>query len=63
MTDVRQWLAGLGLERYAEAFEREEVTLEDLPELTDAKLKDLNPALRRMRWLKLSQTSADPPLP
>ena len=24
MSDVRQWLAGLGLERFAEAFEREE---------------------------------------
>src|SRR5262245_27285580 len=41
MTDIRQWLTGLGLERYAEAFEREELTPADLPELRDDELKDL----------------------
>jgi len=41
MRDIRQWLAGLGLEHFAEAFEREQLTLDNLPELTDAELKDL----------------------
>ena len=35
MSEVRRWLAGLGLERFADAFEREQVTLDNLPELTE----------------------------
>ena len=38
--DIRTWLTDLGLERYAEAFEENEVTVEDLTELTSADLKD-----------------------
>ena len=41
MSDIRSWLARLGLERFAEAFEREEVSLENLPELTEEDLKGL----------------------
>ena len=41
MSDLQQWLTGLGLERFAEAFEREEVTLDSLPDLSEADLKDL----------------------
>ena len=41
MNEVRQWLTILGLERFADAFEREEVVFDHLPELTDTDLKDL----------------------
>ena len=41
MSDIRQWLTDLGLERFAEAFEREELTPANLPELSDDELKDL----------------------
>jgi class 3 adenylate cyclase/predicted ATPase len=41
MSDIRQWLADLGLERYGDVFEREELTPANLPELTDDELKDL----------------------
>src|SRR5262249_28718488 len=41
MSDIRQWLADLGLERYGDAFEREELTPANLPELSDDELKDL----------------------
>src|SRR5215813_13919646 len=41
MNEMRQWLTDLGLERFAELFEREEVTSANLPELTEADLKDL----------------------
>jgi predicted ATPase/class 3 adenylate cyclase len=39
--DVAEWLRGLGLERYAQAFQDAEVTLEVLPELTEADLREL----------------------
>ena len=35
MNDIKRWLAGLGLERFADAFEREKLTPANLPELTD----------------------------
>lgn len=38
--DIRTWLTHLGLQRYADAFEENEVTVEDLPDLTPADLKD-----------------------
>ena len=41
MTVIRQWLTVLGLDRFADAFEREEVALDHLPELTDGDLKEL----------------------
>ncbi len=41
MNELREWLAQLGLDRYAEAFEREELTFDSLPDLTEADLKDL----------------------
>ena len=40
MNDIRQWLTGLRLERFGDAFEREELTPANLPELTDVELKD-----------------------
>ena len=41
MKSIREWLESLGLGEYADAFEREKVTLDDLPELSDSELKDL----------------------
>ena len=38
--DVRNWLKDLGLERYAEAFEENELELADLADLTVDDLKD-----------------------
>ncbi|MGK9232551.1 AAA family ATPase [Inquilinus limosus] len=39
--DIAEWLRGLGLERYAQAFQHAEVTPEVLPELTEADLREL----------------------
>ena len=36
MSDIGQWLSSLGLERYAAVFEREELTLANLRDLTEA---------------------------
>ena len=41
MSDIRQWLEELGVGQYAEAFEAEEITPADVPNLTDTMLKDL----------------------
>ena len=38
--DVRNWLRSIGLERYADAFEENELVLADLPDLTVADIKD-----------------------
>ena len=35
MSDIRQWLEELGLGRYADAFEAEQIALGHVPELTD----------------------------
>ena len=39
--DIAEWLRGLGLERYTDAFQDAEVTTEVLPELTEADLREL----------------------
>lgn len=41
MQDVHAFLAGLGLERYGEAFEQNAIDAQTLPDLTDADLKEL----------------------
>ncbi|UCD68828.1 MAG: AAA family ATPase [Betaproteobacteria bacterium] len=41
MSDVRQWLAGLGLGEYAEVFEAEQIEFEDLGKLDTADLKEM----------------------
>lgn len=38
---MEQWLKGLGLEKYLDLFEENEITLEYLPEITDEDLKDI----------------------
>ena len=53
MSEIRQWLDGMGLGQLAEAFEAEQVLLEDLADLTEADLKDLGvPLGPRKRILK-----------
>jgi hypothetical protein len=51
---VSSWLASAGFERYAEAFEAQDISLDVLPELTDADLKELGVATLgdRKRLLK-----------
>src|SRR5262245_11768044 len=65
MSDIRQWLADLGLERYGDVFEREELTPANLPELTDDELKGLGlplgprkTILKAINALRTSDTSA-----
>ena len=41
MSDIREWLEGLGLGQYVDVFERERATLDDILELSDADLKEL----------------------
>lgn len=41
MGTIRQWLAGIGLEQYAEGFEREQIDPDSARYLTEANLKDL----------------------
>lgn len=41
MSDVRQWLQDCGLEQYAELFEREQLDLEALREISEENLKEL----------------------
>src|SRR5262245_19317740 len=41
MSDIRKWLTDLGLERFADAFEREELSPANLPELSEGDLKEL----------------------
>ena len=41
MSALGQWLVDIGRERFAEAFEREQVTFENLPDRTESDLKDL----------------------
>ena len=41
MGSVRNWLTDLGLERFAEAFEREEIALDNVAELQEADLEKL----------------------
>jgi predicted ATPase/class 3 adenylate cyclase len=65
MSDIRQWLADLGLERYGDAFEREELTPANLPELSDDELKDLGlplgPRKTILKAVKALQSSATIP--
>ena len=54
MNPVSSWLASVGFERYAEAFEAQDISVDVLPELTDADLKELGVATLgdRKRLLK-----------
>jgi class 3 adenylate cyclase/tetratricopeptide (TPR) repeat protein len=59
MSDIRDWLAGLGLAAHAAAFEAEEVDLETLRALDDADLKELGlPLGPRRKILREIETAA-----
>ncbi len=47
--DIREWLEGLGLDKYAEAFTENDVDLDVLPNLTEQDLKDLGLSLGHRR--------------
>ncbi len=49
--DIGDWLEGLGLGRYTEAFTDNEIDLHALPHITDADLKDIGVALGARRKL------------
>ena len=61
MADSRQWLEGLGLGQYAEAFEDNEVTLDQAPDLTHEVLKELGVTAigHRMTLLKAAKALSD----
>ena len=42
--DIREWLQGLGLASYAEAFEKSAIGLHLLPSLTDEDLREIGVA-------------------
>jgi class 3 adenylate cyclase/predicted ATPase len=57
MTAVREWLEGLGLGEYAEAFEAEKLDLEVIPELSEDHLKGLDiPLGPRLKILKAASS-------
>ena len=49
--DIGEWLEGLGLGRYTEAFTDNEIDLHALPHITEADLKDIGVALGARRKL------------
>ena len=64
MGNIRQWLAGIGLEQYAEAFEREQIDPDSALYLTEANLKDLGlPMGPRARFLSAIQALSPPARP
>ena len=63
MRDVRQWLDSLGLDQYADAFERNAIELDQLATLSDEELKELGVSAlghrKRIREKALSQSVSD----
>ncbi len=64
--DIAQWLEGLGLGQYVQAFAENDVRLDVLKDLTDADLRELGVSLGdRRRILRaitdMTEASADPP--
>ena len=49
MSEIWTWLEGLGLGQFAEVFEAESITPEDVPNLTDEMLRELGVARPRQR--------------
>jgi len=49
--DIREWLQGLGLDKYADAFAENDVDIVVLPKLTEQDLKDLGLSLGHRRKL------------
>ena len=70
MSDIRQWLEELGLSQYADAFEREEVDLDTLPDLTELMLKEMGlpigpraKVLRAAKSLRIDDAERDETVP
>src|SRR5262245_4765267 len=70
MSDIRQWLTNLGLERFADTFEREELTPANLPELSNDDLKELGlplgprkTILKAIEALRTGDAISSPPAP
>ncbi len=64
MDSVRDWLAAIGLEEFAEAFERERIDLEALAELSEGDLESLGlPMGPRRKVLKALRAPAVEPAP
>jgi class 3 adenylate cyclase/tetratricopeptide (TPR) repeat protein len=62
MDSVREWLAAIGLDEFAEAFERERIDLEALAELSEADLESLGlPMGPRRKVLKALRAPAPAP--
>ena len=61
--DIAQWLEGLGLSHYAQAFADNDVRLDVLPDLTDADLRELGVSLGdRKRLLNaINESATDEP--
>jgi len=53
--DISDWLESIGLEKFEEAFQNNDITLDILPELTNADLKEMgiNSLGDRKRILKV----------
>jgi class 3 adenylate cyclase/tetratricopeptide (TPR) repeat protein len=62
--DISRWLENLGLGQYAEAFARNDIDIEVLPELTEDDLKELGLSLgHRRKLLKAIETLSGQPEP
>jgi class 3 adenylate cyclase len=63
---IEEWLAELGLEKYVQEFSDNEITLEALPHISEADLKEIGVALGARRILMAAIgdiTARDPPSP
>ena len=64
MSEIRDWLEKLDLGDFAERFEAEQITVDDVAELTEADFKDLElPLGPRRRILKAARASGGEPDP
>lgn len=65
MPSIDSWLADIGLQKYATAFEDAEIDFETLPDLLEEDLKELGLPLgpRRKIWKAISQLAAAPAMP
>jgi class 3 adenylate cyclase/predicted ATPase len=60
MATVREWLEGLGLGKFADAFESEDVSMRHVPELSEADLRDLGLPMGPRKEVLRAAKSLDP---
>ena len=61
-TQIGEWLQAQNLEQYADGFDENHIALEDLPELTDADLKELGvAAMGHRKAILRAAAAADTP--